>query len=109
MADNVKYGIQNLGGGDSIKHGIQKSDTSDFDRRPNKGDKDATYKFDKQTGPGPSGHYQTQKKGLGKHSSIGGASNFVPKGKVSGFKNGNTKGYGTMKTGLSGQTKGVGA
>jgi hypothetical protein len=107
MADTIKYGTQGSAS-KSISYGIQKGDTSEFDRRPNRGDKEAVYKFDKQSGSGPSGHAQTQSKGLGKHSSIGGNSNFVPKGKVSGFKSASGK-WGTMKTGLSAQTKGHGA
>ena len=104
----IKHGIQESSS-KSIKYGVQSGGDSDFDRRPNRGDKDAAYRFDKQTGPGPSGHAQTQGKGLGKHSSIGGSSSFAPKGKVSSFGDPYSKGGGTMKTGLSGQKKGHGA
>ena len=110
MGDNIRHGIQNdFGSENSVKHGVQKKSESEFNRRPwGEQDKSAPMKFDKQTGPGPSGHAQTQSKGLGKHSSIGGSSAFVPKGKVSSF-GGATGKFGTMKTGLSGQKKGVGA
>jgi hypothetical protein len=108
MADSIKHGIQQTGGGKSIEYG-KRSPSSDWERRPyGDGDKPATYKFDKQSGPGPSGHAATQTKGLGKHSSIGGSSAFVPKGKVSSLGKGNGK-FGTMKSGLSGQLKGHGA
>ena len=108
MGDNIKGGMQGSASGKAIEYGVRKGLGEEFDRRPNKGDQSATYKFDKQSGSGPSGHAATQTKGLGKHSSIGGSSAFTPKGKVGSF-GGATGKFGTMKTGLSGQKKGVGA
>jgi len=102
---SIKQGIQGSSS-KAITFGIQSPKGSSFDRRPNRGDKDAVYKFDKQSGAGPSGHGNTQSKGHGKHSSIGGSSSFKPKGQVSSF---GSKPSGTIKSGLSGQKKGHGA
>ena len=81
MADTIKHGIQSTGGSKAIEHGVRKPGDSGWDRRPyGSGDKAASYKYDKQSGSGPSGNAATQTKGKGKHSSIGGSSSFTPKG-----------------------------
>src|ERR1700682_3595959 len=95
----IKQGVQ-ASSKKTISYGIQSPQGSEHDRRPNgPGDKNATYKFDKQSGAGPSGHAATQTQGIGKRSSIGGSSAGTPKGKTSSPGTAKGSGYMSQKNG----------
>lgn len=103
MANTIKHGIQESSS-KTISHGIQKPQGSEFNRRPNgAGDEKASYKFDKQSGAGPSGNAATQAKGDGKRNSTGGSSNFSPKGKTNSPNVAKGSGYMSQKNGIKGK------